>query len=138
MLSLYHKIWVDAITLTKRKNGRSGAWKLLTIIPISAIQGINFFTILLLVRILTNKKTLLLFPLSIFRVGPFNTFLSILITLFVPFVILNYLLIFSYKQYNELLKLYKPKDGKLYLSYCLLSIGLLVVPFIFNLLFLES
>jgi hypothetical protein len=135
MLSVYYKIWVDAITFSKQKTGEKGNWKLLTIIPISVIQGVNFLTILLWMRSLTHKETLVLFPVSIFSVGPFNTFLSILITFFIPFFILNYLLIFSNQRYKALIKIYNTKNGKLYMKYCLWSAGILIAPIILKWIF---
>jgi hypothetical protein len=135
MLSLYYKIWVDALIQAQKKTGKSGNWKLLTLIPISLLNGVNLLAIFLFMRILSHNQTLGLFPIHIFKVGPLNEFISVLITYFVPFVILNYLLIFSIDQYNRLMKEYSGHEGKLYLKYAAISIGIIVVPVVFKLIF---
>jgi len=135
MLSIYYKIWVDAISLSWAKTGKAGNWKLLTIIPMSVIQGINLLAIFLLVRILSHNRTLALFPVHIFSTGPLNVFCSVLITYFIPFVLLNYLLIFSMDQYAELVRKYNDQRGKLYLRYVFISIGIIVVPIALKFIF---
>jgi hypothetical protein len=135
MLSLYYRIWVDAIMLAQKKTGKAGNWKLLTIIPMSMVQGINLLAIFMLIRILSHNETLALFPVHIFSTNPINTFCSVLITYFIPFMILNYLLIFSNNQYDNLMKEYKGQDGKLYLRYIYISMGIIIVPVVLKFIF---
>lgn len=55
MLSIYYKIWVDAITQERAKKGEDGKyWKTFTIIPISLIQGGNLLTLLFFLRFLNG------------------------------------------------------------------------------------
>lgn len=135
MLSVYYKIWIDAIKFTQTKTGKTGNWMLATIIPISIFQGINLLTILLWLRAFSKKELLVIFPLHIFNVGPVNSFISVIVTYFVPFVILNYLLIFYNRKYNELMKRYRARNGKRYLGYALISIGICVAPMILKRIF---
>lgn len=135
MLSLYYKIWVDALVQAQKKTGMDGNWKLLTIIPISLLNGVNLLALFLFIRILSHQQTLGLFPVHIFKVTPLNEFISVLITYFIPFVILNYLLIFSIDRYNRLMKEYSGHNGKLYMKYAAISIGIIVVPVVIKLIF---
>jgi hypothetical protein len=49
---------------------------------------------------------------------------------FIPFFLLNYLVIFYDQRYEKLVKVYKNTNGKLYRKYTLISLGLLTVPLI--------
>jgi hypothetical protein len=135
MLSIYYKIWADAIVYERSKKDRQSSWKAFTIIPVSILQGINLLAILLLIHLLSRRKYLVIFPMHIFNITGINTFLSVLLTYFVPFIIINYLLIFYNNHYQEVLKIYGDKKGKLYGTYAFVSIGVIVVPFLFKLIF---
>jgi hypothetical protein len=134
-LSPYYKIWVDAIELTKSSKAEGKNWKLFTIIPISVLQGINLLTILLWIRALSNRKFMVLIPVSVFNAIPFNTFISVVLTFFLPFLILNYLLIFNNNRYQMLMKIYNPRNGKRYFWYIALSLGIFVIPYLLKLIF---
>ncbi|HEY4327131.1 MAG TPA: hypothetical protein VGN20_24300 [Mucilaginibacter sp.] len=128
VLGLYYKIWVDAIVVEQSKRNRKTNWKLNTIIPMSVLNGANLLTFFYWMKTIVNKNFLLFFPVSIFNAKPLNGFISIVITFFIPFVILNYLLIFNNDRYKELLIKYPGNNGKLYKKYILFSLGLLIVP----------
>jgi len=125
---LYYKIWVDAITATRAKKAEASGWKLYTLAPMSLLAGLNLFTFFLWMKTLVNHRLPLFLPVNIFDYRLINDFISIVVTLFVPFVILNYLLIFSNERYKRLLQQYPAYDGKLYKKYALISLALLVIP----------
>jgi len=135
MLSLYYKIWADAIRLTKSSKTESENWKMFTIIPISILQGVNLLTLLFWIRWLSDKETAIILPMKLFNVGLLNDFVSIILTFFLPFVILNYLLIFYNDRYNDLLKTYRGRGGKLYLWYMALTLGIFALPYVLKFLF---
>ena len=109
-MSLYYRIWVDAIVAEKAKKLERKNWKPYTIIPISLLQGANLFTFFYWMKTIVNRNLSLFFGVDIFNARPINGFISVLLTLFVPFVILNYLLIFNNDRYEELIaKLKSPK-----------------------------
>lgn len=137
MLSMYYKIWVDAITLEKSKRGKDINWKTITLISISVLQGLNLLVLLYLLRLLSHHKMPVLLPVNIFNMYLLNGFVSIILTFFIPFVILNYLLIFYNNRYMALLKSYNDSNGKLYRAYFLWSIGIIVIPILFNLIFIK-
>lgn len=130
MLGLYYKIWVDAIKSIQSNKAEQASWKAYTIIPISILMGINLFTLFFWMKTLFNKNLPLFFPIVIFNAKLINSFISIIVTLFIPFVILNYLLIFNNDRYETLLKEYNSSNGKLYRNYSLISLGVLIIPFI--------
>ncbi|MDB5156265.1 MAG: hypothetical protein JWR50_972 [Mucilaginibacter sp.] len=136
MISLYYKIWADALVQARTKKGRENGWQLMLITAMSILQGINLLAILLLLRLLSGGRYLILFPIHIFGYSGLNTGLSVLITYFIPFVILNYLLVFYNNKYEQIAKTYGDRKGKLYRLYALISLGIIVVPLLFKLVFL--
>jgi hypothetical protein len=130
MLSIYYKIWVDAIVFEQTKNGQRRNWKIYTLIPISMFQGINLLTIFFAVSALTNKNIPIFFDITIFNAKPLNSFLSFSITLFFPFIILNYFLIIYNHNYEGLIEKYKYHNGRLYLGYFLFTIAIFIIPII--------
>lgn len=133
MLSIYYKIWVDAITQERAKKGTDGNWKAFTIIPISLIQGVNLLTVLFILRFFTDIP--ILFTIDLTRDKAINAFIAGLLVFFIPFVILNYLLIFSNDRYNKLMNLYPSRGNKIYRNYVLISLGIIVIPFVLKLIF---
>ncbi|SEN44583.1 hypothetical protein SAMN05192574_103185 [Mucilaginibacter gossypiicola] len=133
MLSIYYKIWVDAITQERAKKGMDGSWKVFTIISMSLIQGVNLLSLLFILRFFTDIP--ILFTLDLTRDKAINAFIAGLLVFLIPFVILNYLLIFNNDRYNKLMNLYPSRGRKLYRNYVLISLGIIVVPFVFKLIF---
>lgn len=135
MLSLYYKIWTSAIMVTKASKAEGKSWKMFTIIPISALMGINLVTILLWAKALSNRKFIVILPVGLTRVVPMNTLISIILTFFIPFLILNYLLIFYGERYNMLLKRYIPKNGRRYFWYIGITLGIFALPYVLKWVF---
>jgi len=133
MLSIYYKIWVDAITQERAKKGADGNWKAFTIIPMSLIQGVNLLTLLFILRFFTDIPILITIDLT--RDKAINAFFAGLLIFFIPFAILNYLLIFYNQRYNKLINLYPGRNSKLYRNYVLISLGIIVIPFVLKTIF---
>jgi hypothetical protein len=134
-MELYYKIWVDAIITERAKKLEGKNWKLYTIIPISLLQGTNLFTFFYWMKTIVNRNLPLFFGVDIFNARLINDFISIVLTLFIPFIILNYLLIFNNDRYEELIAKYKSKREKFYKKYTLVTLGLLIVPIIIQKMF---
>jgi hypothetical protein len=134
ILSLYYKIWVDAMVYEKTKHGHLRNWKTYTLIPISVLQGINLLTVFFLLSAF-NLKLDIFIDFNLFPGEMLDGFLSGFITLFLPFILLNYFLIFYNKQYKKLINEYKYRNGKLYLTYFLVSIGICIIPLILGKMF---
>jgi hypothetical protein len=129
MTNLYYKIWVDAIVYEKTRHGHLRNWKTYTIIPISVLQGINLLTVFFWLN-LFNIKIDIFIDFDFFPGKMIDGFLSGFITLFLPFILLNYVLIFRGKKYDSLIRKYTPQKGKSYLIYFLTTIGLFILPII--------
>ena len=54
----------------------------------------------------------------------FSSILSFLLLFFIPFAVINYILIFHNKKYERLLKKYPYYQGKLFLNYFIISMFL--------------
>jgi hypothetical protein len=106
MFGLYYKIWVDAIVATRAKRAEAANWKPFTIVPISLLMGVNLLTFFVWMKSLVNRNLPLFLPVNIFDYRLINDFISIVTTLFIPFVIFNYLVIFSNNRYEQLLNTY--------------------------------
>jgi len=135
MLRWYYKIWTDAIVATRAKRTEAASWKVYTLVPMSALMGINLFTLFLWMKTLVNHNLPLALPANIFDFRLINGFIAIVMTFFITFVILNYLLIFNNDRFEQLVKKYPPKNGRLYQRYTLVSICILVIPVIISLMF---
>lgn len=129
MENLYYKIWSDAIVYEKTNNGHMRNWKTYTLFPISILQGVNLLTIFFGLRTF-NIKLDLFIDFNFFPGKMVNGFFSGFITLFLPFLILNYLLIFRKKKYETLVTKFEYKKGRLYLLYFLITIGVFILPII--------
>lgn len=129
MNNLYYQIWADAIVYEKTNNEHLGNWKVYTLLPISFLQGINLLTILMGL-IAFNIKVDVFLDIDNFLGTMFDKFLSVFITLFLPFLILNYLLIFRKKKYVTIITKYEYKKGRFYLLYFLITIGAFILPVI--------
>jgi len=135
MQNWYYKIWADAIASQRAKRAEHTSWKLYTIVPISVLQGINLFTLFYWLRVVFSRNLLLMMPVGIFNAHPLNDFISVMITFFLPFVLLNYLLIFYNDRYDKLIAEYGSASGKLYRKYALYSLGLAIFPIIIKVAF---
>ena len=125
---MYYRIWVDAINYERNKYGHIRNWKTYTLIPISTLHGLNLFTLLFWMNALFNLKINIFFDINIFPGTMLDSFFSSFITLFLPFLVLNYLLIFHKKKYEKLLEKYDYENGKLYLKYFMFSAGACIIP----------
>jgi len=127
MRNIYYEIWVDAIIWEKNTNGKRRNWKPYTLIPISLFQGINILTICFWCHIP------LFINIHIFK--PIDGFLSYSISGLIPFITLNYFIIFYKQRYEILIEKYKYHNGKLYLWYFLFSIGGFIIPIVVGKIF---
>ena len=133
MTNIYYQIWADAIRATKKMD--ADQWKVATLIPMSILQGVNLLAILFLLRWILGRQWPLFVPVKIFNDVILNDAVSVVLTFIVPFLILNYLLIFSNDRYQRIIRFYKGMNGQLYKLYVLISLGIIVVPFVFKLVF---
>ncbi len=134
---IYYRIWTDAIRKEKSKPVEGESWKAYSLVPISILMGMNLLTFMYWMKAL-NKNLPLYFYMDIFNARPLNGFVSVLFTLFFPFVILNYLLVFSNNQYLKFTSIYPAENGKLYRKYIYITLGLLFIPILLQKLFFQT
>lgn len=125
-MSWYYSLWADAIGFEKAKHGHIRNWKPYVLIGITFCQSLNLAAILLL---LSNwVKTPFFLPIDIFPGKLLDGVLSGIITLLLPFMILNYLLVLRDKKYEEIIEKYPFRKGKLYIGYFITSVILFLLP----------
>lgn len=133
-MNIYYKIWAEAIKQAQKNKGEEVGWKWIPLTAISFLMGVNLFTLLLLLHAF-NRDLLLIFPIHIFKGVGYNSGLSIMLTYFLPFLILNYLLIFSNNQHQAIILKYRTSNAKLYRYYVLGSLGILLIPLLLKVAF---
>lgn len=133
-MNIYYKIWAEAITQARGGKTRGNGWQLMPLVAMSVLMGLNLLALFLLLHAL-NHSLLLLFPVHIFETTGFNTGMSVLLTYFLPFVILNYLLVFVNKRYDVIVQRYHTKNTKLYRNYALISMALVGIPVLLKVVF---
>jgi hypothetical protein len=97
-----------------------GIWKWHTLGFISFFMAINLMVLSMLLNVEVNTHFL-----PFIHSTAISHFLGFMIVFFLPPLVLNYLFVFSRKQWEEIHKEYKHHDGKIYKTYFILSI---VVP----------
>jgi hypothetical protein len=135
MRRLYYSIWADAITAARASRAEASSWKAFTLVPISLLMGLNLLTLFIWLKKLINHYLPLYLPVHIFSANLINDFIAILLTLFVPFLLLNYLLIFVNDRYQQILATYPGQNGKLYRKYVLITLGILAIPLVITSMF---
>lgn len=122
-MGLYYRIWVDVIQRAKSRPENRENWPMGTMIFMTISMSLNlslFMTILQkhILGIYFYEIELNFLPKDLCNVTSF----AVLFVL--PCVLINYFLIFYRHRYEKLLKKYPYKDGKLFLTYFLISMFL--------------
>ena len=120
MLGLYYKIWVDCIKRAREQPDNKN-WQTYTMIYMTMAMAFNFLFIMailqkFLFRNYFYKMDLSFLPLRL------NNILAYLVLFILPCVIINYLLIFRNKRYENLLKNYPYYNGKIFGIYFIISL----------------
>lgn len=134
-MKLYYRIWVDAIKYEQSKRNRESGWKTMLMVYISILQGLNLLVLLYILRWLSGRRMPIVLPWGLFHNRGYDAILSLILTFFIPFVILNYLLIYYNDRYKKLMASYPDSGGKLYGRYAMISLGLIVVPVVLKFVF---
>jgi len=130
--NLYYIIWIDAINAAIEKNGENQKdWKIVLLIIFSVAQGVNLLTLFFWLSAF-NIKYDIFFDFDIFPGEMIDGFLSGFITLFLPFILINYLLIFRKRRYQKYIKLFSGNHtkGKAFMLYFIISILIFILPII--------
>ncbi len=123
MKNFYYSIWVDLIVNIEKNPKHKKDWKFFSLVYMTLLNALNLGVVLVLLAYLFNIKVIWI-RITLFPGTMINSFVSFLIQFALPFILLNYILIFSRNRYRRLIKNYKDKKGKLFAIYLLSSIGL--------------
>lgn len=128
-MNLYYKIWVDALVKLRSLPKNEGIWKFYAMAFISMSMAFNLILILFILNDLGIIKGFFKITIDVFPGEKIDGFLSFFISYLLPFLLLNYFLIFYKNKYQELVRVCPYYEGKLFLKYFLGSIGAIVLYF---------
>ena len=132
ILKLYYKIWIDAINAVIKKNDENQKdWKIILLIIFSVAQGVNLLTVFFWLNTF-NIKYDIFFDFDFFPGDMLDGFLSGFITLFLPFILLNYFLIFRKRRYQDYREIYSGMNtqGRAFMLYFIISVLIFILPII--------
>lgn len=129
-MNLYYRIWVDAIVKLRSRPQNAGLWKIFAMTFISMAMALNLVLILFIINDLGIIKGIAKIPIDVFPGSRIDGFFSFFLSYLLPFLLLNYFLIFYKNRYKELVKRYPSYDGKVFLRYFLGSLGALLGYFL--------
>lgn len=123
-MKIYFKIWTDCILKARSLPGNSKNWKFYTLIYMSIAMSLNAILLRAVLERNVFNSNFYSLEIDVFPGSKLDALLSFMILYFIPIVILNYILIFWRKNYDDLIKKYKYYNGKLFIGYFLISIFL--------------
>jgi len=117
LIDLYYTMWVDTIIKFKSVPINKDDWKYKSILYISMAMALQWaFLIALFERHITHTHYYKL-DIDIFPGDNIDAFITFFILYLLPFLIINYLLIFLRDRYKVLINTYEYKNGKYFLIY---------------------
>jgi len=122
-MKLYYKIWVDGIVKLRSRPQNAGLWKFFAMTFTSMAMALNLVLILFILSDLGIVDGIFKVPVNFFPGTRVDAFFSFFVSYLLPFLLLNYFLIFYKERYKELTNRYPYYGGKLYLKYFLGSLG---------------
>lgn len=136
-MNMYYRIWVDAIIKLRSRPQNAGLWKFFAMTFISMSMALNLILLLFMLSDLGITKGIAKLSVNIFPGSRIDAFFSFFASYLLPFLVLNYFLIFYRDRYNKLIKRYPSHDGKLFLKYFLGSLGGIIVYFLLAFLIIK-
>ncbi len=124
-MGLYYRIWVDCIIRLKLIDSKKTDWKLKSMITMSIAMVFN----LVLVLVILQKNVFgYFYEINIESLSGFENYILTILGLYLtPVIVLNYLLIFRHNRYEILLERYPYKNGKVIVTYILISMFLPII-----------
>ena len=131
MKTLYYSIWVDFIFKGEERPENKYIWKPFALFFMSFMMSFNFWFLSFLLLVHLNFKNNY-FPTNfiIFNSHKADSFFNFFISYLLPFLLINYFLIFYKNRYRGLIKKYPYNNGKLFMRYIYISFLVLVLYFI--------
>ncbi len=104
-MNIYYKFWTDAITRFKNHHPNDSDWKAKLLIMNSFINGLNFWVVLLWLKYFKIYDVELL-KIDFFPGTILDKAFAFIIEFVLPFLVLNYLLVFHNNRYQSILEKY--------------------------------
>jgi hypothetical protein len=127
LLDIYYKIWVDGITKLRSRPENKGIWIFYAMTFISMAMAMNLITVITIIEKYVIKHSFYDIQFTLFTEQKLNQFLNFFILYLLLPLLINYTLIFRNKRYENLANKYKYHNGKLCITYLMISYFL---PFI--------
>jgi glycosyltransferase involved in cell wall biosynthesis len=116
-------IWVDCIGRAKAQPANKTNWPVGTMFAMTLAMATNFILIMTVLEKYVFHTYFYKIELY-FLPRRLNNLLGYLVLFVLPCIMVNYLLIFRNQRYDKLIKKYPFYNGKLFMTYFLLSLGL--------------
>ena len=127
MLRIYYTIWVDGLIKLRSIPKNRTMWRFYAYAFISMAMALNIALIMAILQRNILHKTFYQINIDIFPGTKIDAFINFFILYMIMPLIVNYLLIFRGNRYEKLFKLYKYHNGKLCVSYLMVSY---ILPFL--------
>lgn len=121
-MSLYYKIWIDAIVKIKRSSIRREDWKWLVQVYMAIAMALNLMFLFAVLQRNILHNTFYDLDINLFSSRILNNLISGFILFFSPPLIINYLLIFKNNKYLSLIEKYKREKGNSFFLYFFTSL----------------
>jgi len=122
MKNIYYNFWVKVIINAKKNKSEGEVWKFPLFVVITAINSLNLFVLNLCLRILNID---IFSRMNFFNITPgtiMNNVMIFILEYSLPFILLNYFLIFYKNRYVILIEKYPPDNSKFPVIYVIISI----------------
>jgi len=126
MIGFYYRVWVDCIVSGKQQPANKQNWAAGSMIFMSMAMSFNLVMSVILLQKYAFGYYFYKLNFSFLPAYASNLF-SYIILFILPCVLINYLLIYRNKKYEKLLKKYPYYNGKLFVTYFLISMFLPIV-----------
>ena len=100
-MSLYYKIWVDGIVKLRSRPQNAGLWKFFAMTFTSMAMALNLVFILFILSDLGITTGILKISVNLFLGTRLDAFVSFFISYLLPFLLINYFLIFYKEKYRS-------------------------------------
>ena len=130
-MNLYFRIWADAIIRLRSIPKNVGMWKFYSMTFISVAMALNMWFLIFLV-IAHGGITFPHFPfeLNVLPGSKLNGFLSFFSSFLLPMLLINYYFIFYQGKWKGLIIKARYRNGRLFMSYFLGSLIVMVLYFV--------
>ncbi|MBD3274965.1 MAG: hypothetical protein GF372_06610 [Candidatus Marinimicrobia bacterium] len=103
----YYNMWIDLIRTAQEKSEVSETeWKIIFTLSLSIAMAFNAGTVIIWIELLITGPLPLFIEFQFLPGTMLDAWLSFFLTLHLPFIILNYLLIFRHNRYEQLMEKY--------------------------------